>query len=149
MRVYISSFTSEDPDGGVTWNTVSLYEIEVYGGIPKESATDLAEQIKIKQPEIGDTKLEVSYPESEDYTIEFNGADYEQVVDTDLTIYTPVVDTEINASFKITSKATGVYIFKELKVTIPGTYQKEMVIMKFLKFYQNYVNGKGIVVILK
>ena len=125
LRLYISSFTPEDPDGGVTWNTVSLYEIEAYGGIPKESATDLAEQIEIKQPEIGDTKLEVTYPESEDYTIEFNGADYEQVVDTDLTIYEPIVDTEINASFKITSKTTGVYIFKELKVTIPGTYQKE------------------------
>ena len=109
----------------MTWNTISLYEIEVYGGIPKESATDLAEQIEIKQPEIGDTKLEVTYPESEEYTIEYNGTDYEQIVDADLTIYEPVVDTEVNASFKIISKSTGAYIFKELKVTVPGTYQKE------------------------
>lgn len=32
VRLYISSHTSADPDGGVNWNTVSIYEMEVYGG---------------------------------------------------------------------------------------------------------------------
>ena len=39
VRLYIDSFTAEDPDGGTEWNTVSIYELEVYGGIPASTET--------------------------------------------------------------------------------------------------------------
>ncbi len=32
VRLYITSHTSADPDGGVAWNSVSIYEMEIYGG---------------------------------------------------------------------------------------------------------------------
>lgn len=125
VRLYIDSATSEDPDGGVTWNTVSLYEMEIYGGQPKENMSEVGDNIQIVPPVKGDTKLEVKYPETEDYEITYNGTDYEQVVDTDLTIYEPVVDTSVIVSFKLVDKETGKYIFKEIQVLIPGTHKKE------------------------
>ena len=36
VRLYVDSHTSEDPDGGIAWNTISIYELEVYGGNPDE-----------------------------------------------------------------------------------------------------------------
>lgn len=32
VRLYINGSTYSDPDGGTAWGTVSLYEMEVYGG---------------------------------------------------------------------------------------------------------------------
>ncbi|WP_277562347.1 discoidin domain-containing protein [Breznakia sp. PFB2-8] len=125
VRLYIDSATKEDPDGGVEWNTVSLYEMEVYGGEPKENISDIKENIEIVQPVKGDKKLVVKYPDTEDYDITYNGTDYEQVVDEDLSIYEPVVDTSVKVSFKIVDKKTEKYEFEEKEVKIPGTYIKE------------------------
>ncbi len=125
VRLLVNDFTEEDPDGGVTWNTVSIYEMEVYGGEPTEDEGDVLERISVQQPAKGDKKLTVVIPETEAYEITYNGTDYEQVVDSDLTIYEPVVDTEVKVSFKVVDKATNDYQFKEIPVTIPGTYQQE------------------------
>ena len=125
VRLYIDSFTAENPDGDVTWNTISLFEMEVYGGEIQESASDIADQIEIADPQLGDETLNVSYPETDRYTIEYKGTDYEQVVDENLHIYTPIVDTVVNVAFKITDNETGEYEFKEIGITIPGTYTQE------------------------
>ena len=125
VRLYIDSFTAENPDGDVTWNTISLFEMEVYGGEIQESASDIANQIEIADPQLGDETLNVSYPETDRYTIEYKGTDYEQVVDENRHIYTPIVDTVVNVAFKITDNETGEYEFKEIGITIPGTYTQE------------------------
>ena len=125
VRLYIDSFTAENPDGDVTWNTISLFEMEVYGGEIQESASDIANQIEIADPQLGDETLNVSCPETDRYTIEYKGTDYEQVVDENLHIYTPIVDTVVNVAFKITDNETGEYEFKEIGITIPGTYTQE------------------------
>ena len=125
VRLYIDSITAQDPDGGVEWNTISLYEMEVYGGEIQESASDIANQIEIADPQLGDETLNVSYPETDRYTIEYKGTDYEQVVDENRHIYTPIVDTVVNVAFKITDNETGEYEFKEIGITIPGTYTQE------------------------
>ena len=51
------------------------------------------------------------------------GTDYEQVVDADLNLYQPVVDTTVKVSFKIENKENGSYRFKEIPVTVPGEYE--------------------------
>ena len=38
---------------------------------------------------------------------------------------TPIVDTVVNVAFKITDNETGEYEFKEIGITIPGTYTQE------------------------
>lgn len=125
VRLLVNKFDALDPDGTISWNNISIYEMEVYGGEPKENIADVAEKIEIVTPKQGDKKLVINYPESEDYTIEYNGTDYEQIVDKDLTIYQPIVDTEVLVSFKLTDKKTEAYIFKEIPVVIPGKYKHE------------------------
>ena len=125
VRLMINDFTAQDPDGGVEWNTISLYEMEVYGGIIEDSASDIANQITIKEPQKGDTELVINYPETDKYLVEYNGTDFEQVVDENLHIYQPVVDKVVKVSFKITDKETNEYEFKEIGITIPGKYQQE------------------------
>lgn len=122
VRLYINSFTSQDPDNAsASWNSISIYEMEVYGGAPK---VDIAELISVDTPNKGDKKLTVHIPEeTATEKVTYNGTDYEQVVDADLNIYQPVVDTTVKVSFKIENKENGSYRFKEIPVTIPGEYQ--------------------------
>lgn len=126
VRLKIDSFTQEDVDGGATWNTISVYEMEVYGGEPKAGMDDLAKEIQIKKPERTDEKLQVTLPTSDDYTIKYNGTDYEQVVGPNLEIYQPLVDTVVKVSFKLTDKKNDKnYMFEERNVVIPGKLAKE------------------------
>lgn len=122
VRLYINSFTSQDPDNAsANWNSISIYEMEVYGGAPK---VDLEELISVDTPNKGDKKLTVHIPEETDTEkVTYNGTDYEQVVDADLNIYQPVVDTTVKVSFKIENKENDTYRFKEIPVTVPGEYQ--------------------------
>ncbi len=123
VRLYISASDAEDPDGGVEWNSISVYEMEVYGGTPAISMGDIGNMISVTTPTIESEKLEVTIPEVEGYTVTYNGTDLEQVIDDDLTIYHPIVDKEVNVSFKIVNDETEDYEFKEIAVTVPGTYQ--------------------------
>ena len=122
VRLYIDSFTAKDPDGGVEWNTVSIYEMEIYGGNPdtKTPIGEVLNGIEITQPEKGDKKLDVTLPEVDGYEVIYNGTDFEQVVDDDLTIYQPVVDKKVKVSFKVTDTETKEYRFKEIEITVPG-----------------------------
>ena len=125
VRLYIESFTAEDPDGGVTWNTVSIYEMEIYDGIYEKPVAPTGE-LSVTAPEKGDKKLEVNIPESDDFTITYNGTDYEQIIGDDLTIYEPIVDTTVKVSFKTVNNADASdYEFKEFEVTVPGKYTQE------------------------
>lgn len=129
FRLNITGYTPEDPDGQVpTWNAVSLYEVEIYGGIytaPTDSIDYIREHLEVVTPTATDTELTVNIPETDKYDIKFNGADYEQVVDGQLKIHKPIVDTTVSVNFKVTNKATGEYEFIEKDVTIPGSLQAE------------------------
>ena len=104
VRLYIDAMDSLDPDTGISWNNISVYEMEVYGGEPTVDVTEMMDSITVAEVKKGDKKVNVTLPESEDYTITFNGADYEQLVGDDLTIYQPLVDTTATLSFKATNK---------------------------------------------
>lgn len=127
VRLLIDSFTSLDPDGGVTWATVSIYEMEIYGGNPDTRVTidDVLNDISLEIPNKGDTKLKVNLPEVEGFSAKYNGTDFEQVIGDDLTIYEPICDKEVKVSFKVTDEESGNYKFKEISVVVPGTYTKE------------------------
>ena len=123
VRLYINASDAEDPDSDGSWNSISVYEMEVYGGTPAVSMGDIGNMITVKTPTNETEKLDVTLPKVDGYTVTYNGTDLEQVVDSDLTIYQPVVDKTVNVSFKIVNDETGDYEFKEIPVTIPGQNQ--------------------------
>lgn len=123
VRLYINGSTYSDPDGGTAWGTVSLYEMEVYGGEPATSMGDMLSGITV------DAKIDpaknftdqITLPKHEGYQVTYNGTDYEQVIDADGTIYQPIVDTKVKASFKVVDEKTKAYSFREVEVTVPGS----------------------------
>lgn len=131
VRLYIDHNTYADPDGGVAWGNVSIFELEVYGGTPKMDMNGLADAIKVEAPKKGDTQLKVTLPASDEYDVTYNGTDYEQVVgaqadDDTIPIYQPIVDTQVKVSFKVTKKSDkNTYTFKEVLVTVPGKFRVE------------------------
>lgn len=122
VRLYISASDAKDPDSDGTWNSISVYEMEVYGGTPAISMGDIGNMITVETPTADSDKLVVNLPKVEGYTVTYNGTDLEQVIDSDLTIYHPVVDKTVNVSFKIVEDETEDYEFKEIPVTVPGQY---------------------------
>ena len=123
VRLYINGSTYSDPDGGTAWGTVSLYEMEVYGGEPATSMGDMLSGITVNA-EIDPAKNftdQITLPKHEVYQVTYNGTDYEQVIDADGTIYQPIVDTKVKASFKVVDEKTKAYSFREVEVTVPGS----------------------------
>lgn len=123
VRLYINGSTYSDPDGGTAWGTVSLYEMEVYGGEPATSMGDMLSGITVNA-EIDPAKNftdQITLPKHEGYQVTYNGTDYEQVIDADGTIYQPIVDTKVKASFKVVDEKTKAYSFREVEVTVPGS----------------------------
>ncbi|MBR5577514.1 MAG: discoidin domain-containing protein [Lachnospiraceae bacterium] len=125
VRLYIENFDHLNPDDNISWNTISIYELEVYGGNAPGDIMETA-SISFVQPQPGDRKLELILPPREGATVKYNGTDYEQLIDDELNIYQPIVDMEAVVSVKVTNDNNpSQYVFKEMQVTIPGQYPVE------------------------
>lgn len=123
VRLYINKSDAIDPDSELSWNSISIYEMEIYGGQPAVSMDDIGNMISVETPALDSEKLIVHLPEVEGYTVTYNGTDLEQIIDQDLTIYHPIVDKTVAVSFKIVNDETKDYSFKEISVTVPGQYR--------------------------
>jgi len=123
LRIYIPTITNEDPDGGAAWSTISIYEIEAYEGLLPLSLEEAMNLIEVTTPAKGDTKFAYKLPDVSkyNYQIEYNGTDFEQVIDAEGNIYQPVMDKTVKISFKGTDE-DGNYKFKEFDITVPGKY---------------------------
>lgn len=127
VRLYIDSISEHDPEGTVPdWNTISIYEMEVYGGIPAansaNSVDEIADAITLAPVTADSTAITPIYPDydTERFSVVYNGTDLEQIVDDELNIHKPLVAKSVKVSFKITNKETDAYAFKEITVNIPG-----------------------------
>ena len=127
VKLVIDSFTADDPDSDKSWDSISIFELEVYGGVVLPTFEEYLDEVVVYQPTAEDTTLRYALPviENENYSIKYNGTDYEELIDTDGTIYKPIVDTDALVSFKIEDASNGKYDFIEIPVTVPGTYAQE------------------------
>ena len=123
VRVLVEDWDALDPDGRVEWDNISMHELEVYGGDLEKTLDDWLSEVTVN-PVTPETKtLSYDLPAvPEGYEIKYNGTDYEQVIDADGTIYRPICDVTVKASFKISSKTDpSDYAFKEFDVKVPGS----------------------------
>ena len=123
IRVLVEDWDALDPDGGVEWDNISMHELEVYGGDLEKTLDDWLSEVTVDPVTPETKKLSYDLPAvPEGYEIKYNGTDYEQVIDADGTIYRPICDVAVKASFKISSKADpSDYAFKEFDVKVPGS----------------------------
>ena len=124
VRLLVNAFDAKDPDSDGNWNSISIYELEVYNGKFVEETEPEIGVVVPETIESGTTKLQLTLPKVKGYTAAYNGTDYEQIVDTNLTLYQPLVDTDVVVSVKLTSKTNpNDYEFMEKTVTIPGKFK--------------------------
>lgn len=123
VRVLVEDWDALDPDGGVEWDNISMHELEVYGGDLEKTLDDWLSEVTVDPVTPETKKLSYDLPAvPEGYEIKYNGTDYEQVIDADGTIYRPICDVTVKASFKISSKVDpSDYAFKEFDVKVPGS----------------------------
>lgn len=131
LRVIVTEFIDKTADRGgkeVNWPTVSLHEFEVYNvkqivDAPTDTVDSVAANLVIPAVGKGDTKM--AMPEVPDgFEIEFIGADYEQILDRDLTIHQPIVDTTVSVNYKV-KQGDKEKITNAFEVTIPGKHSVE------------------------
>ncbi len=123
IELDIENFLSNSD--GVDWATVSVYEFEVYQRPSKVTSDATAAQVaaEITAPVILATNTKMTMPEvPAGFEIEFIGADFEQIIDRDLTIHKPLVNMEVTMNFRI-KKGDEIAETEELKTIVPGLYE--------------------------
>ena len=135
IRVRINTFnpTAE----GITWKTVSIYEFEVYGK-KQSSGSEVWDALNNLTVKAGDKKLNL--PTVEGGKVEAY-ADYEQIIDTDGTIYQPLEDKTVSVEFKVTDQNNKV-TKKRLQSPFLERIQRPQMRMQNLPFFRNWQSGQ-------
>ncbi|HEL1619335.1 TPA: discoidin domain-containing protein [Streptococcus suis] len=130
LKLLIESFdpNAENRAGKiVNWDTVSLYEVEVYKeAILAEQEISLAQLanslvIPAIRGDMGTWQLPV-VPTG--VSIEFIGADLEQIIDRDLRVYQPLVDTNVVVNYRL-RRGQETVESPAYTVLVSGKYQRE------------------------
>lgn len=128
FRIYINTFSPSGPDRNgqtVTWSTCSIYEIEMYEGeFPEQTLTvdDVIADIQNDPPTVADDAAQIPLPEvPEGFTVEFNGADYSQIIGDNGVITRPLNDNTVKYSYKV-SDGTQTKVTNDISITVKGTF---------------------------
>lgn len=105
-----TNYAIETSEDGSTWKAVKTFT-----SAPAEKIWDALNNLTVKA---GDKKLNL--PTVEGGKVEAY-ADYEQIIDTDGTIYQPLEDKTVSVEFKVTDQNNKV-TKKEIAITVPGTH---------------------------
>lgn len=122
VRLYIDEHQANSE--GVNWNTVSVFEMEIYnGGVPQgqQTAQEVANNLQVRELTTDDTTLQMPIV-PEGFEISLIGADYEEVIDYEMNIHKPLVNTTVEVNFEVkkgSQKATS----PAIKVVVPGKYE--------------------------
>lgn len=130
VRLMIDSFQHEgrkkDATNSISWGNVSVHELEVYRQpiytVEKASLADIESALHLPT-EIDGTIGRWALPAAPTgVTLEFVGADFEQIIDRDLTVYQPIVDTTVTFNYKLT-RGDETLIGPERRVLVRGKYR--------------------------
>lgn len=125
LDVHQFDATGEKRDGkSVTWATVSLYEFKVFAEAlvhkSEVSLREIAEGLVVPSlPTDGNKWSLPTVPEG--VTIEFIGANLEQIIDRDLTIYQPIVDTDVTVNYRL-KRGKEIFETQAYTVHVKGKY---------------------------
>ena len=123
VRLYIEKINNADPDGGVAWSTVSVYEFEAWSQDELPDDRTQAQKIAddIAAPVVAAGASSIPMPEMpQGGTVKFY-ADYEQIITVDGKIYQPLETRTVKGYYEVTL-GDDVAKTQEFSVSVPGRY---------------------------
>ena len=109
------------------WDNGGIAEFELYDHPFSEVTPETGVTIDDVRPSYDAEMNKVVVPKVAGYTIENNGADFEQIVDKDFNVFRPLLDKEVKISLKIKNNITGEEkITSDYSVIIPGIYESNV-----------------------
>lgn len=118
---YVQLEILERNPGG--WDNAAITEFELYDHGFTEITPVTAPGIDDVRPVYNEGSNTIVVPAVDGWTIESNGADFEQIVGKDFTVQKPLTEKVVNISLKKTNRDTDeVVISPDYPVTIPGLY---------------------------
>ncbi|MBQ8857191.1 MAG: discoidin domain-containing protein, partial [Lachnospiraceae bacterium] len=117
--------------GSTQWNSVGIAELEAYSEELEAGAVtsvdELAAQLEAMTGVVVETEATTfELPEApEGYTIELNGADFEQIIADDLTVVHPLTDKEVKVSYKVSDSNGDSVITNDITYVVEGTQTQE------------------------
>lgn len=120
LRLSVYEVSKKEEDYSNLYQNVSLYEIEVYEESP---AAYLLEEPRIEAAADGSRRL--TMPEApEGCEVSFLGADYEQVIGADRTVYDTIQDKEVTVGFLVTDLSGGEQRERAFTLTVPANAEE-------------------------
>ncbi len=127
-----------------SWDNVGIREFELYDHSFATAEPATGPTVDEARPVYDAETNKIVVPSFEGWTIENNGADYEQIVDADFNVTKPLTEKQVKISLKKTNTKTGeVIVTEDYAVTIPGVYeestgnQKPVVSPELAEWYSN------------
>ena len=124
IRLVVDGYNGGDND----WPNVSVAEFESYAVEPAQISEDAtAEDVAslLEAPTLSEDGSTLILPEVPDnFTVEFH-ADYEEVIDHDGNVFTPLTDMTITGVYKVTKDDGTEAESDEISIVVPGRYEDE------------------------
>lgn len=122
VRLCIDSYTTTEPGGSLVWNAISVNEFGIYAEDAPDERSEAQKVVedKLAAPAIEDGSLVCQWisEEDEEASVEFVSA-YEQVIENDGTIHTPISDKNVPVNYKVTKDGDTV-TSNAYMVEVPG-----------------------------
>ena len=116
LRLHIFDVVKKEEDGSLYYQNVSLLEMEVYGAFKDELVVNVPKIEKGTGRNL-ETRLDL-----DGYVLEFAGADYENVIDTDGNIADTLSDVSVEIGYRL-YRDGHVEELPAMKVNVPGSFQ--------------------------
>ena len=119
--------TIDDANAGtINWVNVGINEIEIYAEAAGLSLNEVVSAVEAIENTVIETDTLVLPEVPEGYKIELNGVDFEQIVRDDLSINRPLIDKEVQISYKVTNiENEESVITDDIAYLVKGEYVQE------------------------
>lgn len=115
LRLHVSEVKKEEEDGSLYYQNVSLLEMEVYGGIKDEFV------VQMPVAGMGSERVLETPAVLEGYSLEFAGADYENVINPDGRIADTLSDVKVEIGYRL-GRDDRWEDLPSMEFVVPGNY---------------------------
>ena len=112
------------------WNNVSIVDMEAYSNeLAAGAVTSVEDAVELLEDAggatIGKGVDKFTLPTIEGYTVELNGADFEQIIGDDLTVVHPLTDKAVQVSYVVTDAAGESAKTDDIEYIVEGLYTQD------------------------